>query len=60
MIARNSNSPPPPSTMLVQTMIIGPQTIINVEEGGNMGNFRKVYELISMIVVYVVQNIQFL
>jgi hypothetical protein len=60
MIARNSNSTLPPSTMLVQTMIIGPQTIINVGEGGNLGNFRKVYELISMIVVYVVQNIQFL
>ena len=27
MIARNSNSPRPPSTMLVQTMIIGPQTV---------------------------------
>ena len=40
MIARNSNSPPPPTTMLVQTMVIGPQAnIVNGEGGGGFGNF---------------------
>jgi hypothetical protein len=53
MIARNSNSPPPPTptTMLAQTMVIGPQTNIVNGEGGKLGIFWKVYELISMIVV---------
>jgi hypothetical protein len=50
MIARNSNSPPPPTTMLAQTMVIGPQTTIVNGEGGKLGIFWKVYELISMIV----------
>jgi hypothetical protein len=51
MIARNSYTPPPPSTstMLVQTMIVGPQTNIVNGEGAIFGNFWKVYELISMI-----------
>jgi hypothetical protein len=50
MITRNSNSPPPPTTMLAQTMVIGPQTNIVNGEGGKLGIFLKVYELISMIV----------
>ena len=50
MITRNSNSPPPPTTMLAQTMVIGPQTNIVNGEGGKLGIFWKVYELISMIV----------
>jgi hypothetical protein len=50
MIARNSNSPPPPTTMLAQTMVIGPQTNIVNGEGGKLGIFWKIYELISMIV----------
>ena len=45
MITRNSNSPPPPTTMLAQTMVIGPQTnIVNGEGwggGGGIGNFLK-------------------
>jgi hypothetical protein len=41
MIARNSNSPPPPTTMLAQTMVIGPQTNIVNGEGGEIGNFLK-------------------
>jgi hypothetical protein len=41
MIARNSNSPPPPTTMLVQTMVIGPQTNIVNGEGGNWEIFEK-------------------
>jgi hypothetical protein len=50
MITRNSNSPPPPTTMLAQTVVIGPQTNIVDGEGGKLGIFWKVYELISMIV----------
>jgi hypothetical protein len=51
MIARNSNSLPPPTTMLAQIMVIGPQTnIVNGEGEGELGIFWKVYELISMIV----------
>lgn len=50
MIVGNSVSPPPPSTMLVKTMIIGPQTNIVNGEGGYFGDFAKVYKLISMIV----------
>ena len=41
MITRNSNSPPPPTTMLAQTMVIGPQTNIVNGEGGEIGNFLK-------------------
>ena len=42
MITRNSNSPPPPTTMLAQTMVIGPQTnIVNGEGGGNWEFFEK-------------------
>jgi hypothetical protein len=52
MIARNSNSHPPPTTMLAQTMVIGPQTNIVNGEGGKLGIFWKVYELISMIVYW--------
>jgi hypothetical protein len=36
--------------MLAQTMVIGPQTNIVNGEGGKLGIFWKVYELISMIV----------
>jgi hypothetical protein len=50
MITRICNSPPPPTTMLAQTMVIGPQTNIVNGEGGKLGIFLKVYELISMIV----------
>ena len=44
--------------MLAQTMVIGPQTNIVDGEGGKLGIFWKVYELISMIVgaFYVVLN----
>jgi hypothetical protein len=55
MITRNSNSPPPPTTMLAQTMVIGPQTNIVNGEGGKLGIFWKVYELISMIVINILQ-----
>ena len=42
MITRNSNSPPPPTTMLAQTMVIGPQTnIVNGGRGGNWEFFEK-------------------
>ena len=40
MIAINSNSPSP-GTMLVQTMIIGPQTNIVNGDGGNSETFEK-------------------
>ena len=42
MIARNSNSLPPPTTMMVQTMVIGPQAnIVNGEGGGGILKFLK-------------------
>jgi hypothetical protein len=37
--------------MLAQTVVIGPQSNIVNGEGGKLGIFWKVYELISMIVV---------
>ena len=40
MITRNSNSPPPPTTMLAQTMVIGPQTNIVNGEGWGGGNWE--------------------
>ena len=41
MITRNSNSPPPPTTMLAQTMVIGPQTNIVNGEGRGIENFLE-------------------
>jgi hypothetical protein len=41
MITRNSNSPTPPTTMLAQTLVIGPQTNIVNGEGGNWEFFEK-------------------
>jgi hypothetical protein len=45
VIARNSNSPPPPSTMLVQTMTNGPQTNIANWEGGGGGGGGGIWEI---------------